>query len=77
VIRWPRHPGIVATPAVRWGEPRIENTGVSCASLFGRFMGGESMAAIISDNGGAPEVEEAIRFEVARRLRWASAQEIR
>ena len=63
-------PGVVSDPCIGCGAPTADRTRVKTATIFGRFLGGETILSLLLDyEMYEHEVENAIRYEIARRLR--------
>ena len=57
---------IVSSPDIRFGQPTVAGTAITCAIVYERFQAGDSVAELAVDYDlPASDIEAAIRFESA------------
>jgi len=62
--------GVVSDPRICSGAPTVKGRRVTTSVLFDRFLYGEGIRALSDDYEMEPhEIQNAIRYEIARRLR--------
>ena len=63
--RWRIHEGVVIDPAVSYGRPVVQNTGVHTRVLAHQFIANGEDAGIVADLYGVSEtdVKRAVAFE--------------